>query len=348
MITGPSRTEANYREVLLDSSTSLKDFSLDRKKYFRKYIQGETIQEKYDFAVNMGKIVETLLMEPEEFDNRFYFSACESVPTAMMLDFVQALFKYTIAARDDRGQPTRTFQEISIDAHRDSGYKIALDAVLKKFAGTENEVYYNEILEVHDRGLIVVTTADVTIGEKIVEELRNNIVTAAIVNMVTNERYSVVNQLQIQDYEVDGHKFKSMLDKIIVDHKNKKIRPFDLKCTWSVENFYEDYYLHRRAYIQGFLYYCAVLSLTKDKKSPYFGYEVEYLSFIVCDSTNYMNPLIFVMSEHAMKDAYEGFVYKGRRYPGVKDIILDLSWAMQENIWNMSRINSINNGVVTI
>ena len=46
MIQGQTNTEANYRAVMLDSSSSLKDFSLDRKKYHRKYVLNEPINEK--------------------------------------------------------------------------------------------------------------------------------------------------------------------------------------------------------------------------------------------------------------------------------------------------------------
>ena len=36
MIGGKTKTEANYRALMLDSSSSLKDFSMDRKKYYKK------------------------------------------------------------------------------------------------------------------------------------------------------------------------------------------------------------------------------------------------------------------------------------------------------------------------
>ena len=45
MIKGEVKTEAQYRAVQMDSSSSLKEFSLDRKKYYRKYILGEKIED---------------------------------------------------------------------------------------------------------------------------------------------------------------------------------------------------------------------------------------------------------------------------------------------------------------
>ena len=103
MIKGIAKTEATYRDKALDSSSSLKDFSMDRKKYFRKYIMGETIEEKENLAANMGRIVETLLLEPHEFDGRFYMSSANSAPTGLMLDFIEALYKLSKEATDEKG-----------------------------------------------------------------------------------------------------------------------------------------------------------------------------------------------------------------------------------------------------
>ena len=78
MIKGQAKTEAVYRAILLDSSSSLKEFSMDRKKYYNKYYLGKNVEDKDSQAAIMGRIVETLLMEPDEFDKRFYMSViCE-------------------------------------------------------------------------------------------------------------------------------------------------------------------------------------------------------------------------------------------------------------------------------
>jgi len=46
MIQGTVKTEAQYRAIYLDSSSSLKDFSMDRKKYHKKYILNEVMRMK--------------------------------------------------------------------------------------------------------------------------------------------------------------------------------------------------------------------------------------------------------------------------------------------------------------
>ena len=106
--------------------------------------------------------------------------------------------------------------------------------------------------------------------------------------------------------------------------------------------------MYRRAYIQAYLYYYAAKHLTLDENSELYGYVAKPLQFIVCDSTNYYNPLVYTLSDEDMKDAYEGFVHKGKSYPGVKYLIDELKWAMDMNIWNISKNNYLKKGIVNI
>jgi hypothetical protein len=199
---------------------------------------------------------------------------------------------------------------------------------------------------VKSKGLTVVTTEDVTNAEKIVQELRSNSFTHEVVNLVNSVRWEVINQIQVEGYVVDGHKFKSMMDKVVIDHEKKTVQVYDLKCVWAVEGFYEEYYLYRRAYIQAYLYWVACNKLIEELDIN--EYYVEYPKFIVCDSTNYYSPLIYKLDADDIQDALIGFEHKGRKYPGVKSLIEDLKWAREMNIWNVSRSNYISNGVVKL
>lgn len=348
MIGGKSKTEANYRAIMLDSSSSLKDFSMDRKKYYKKYIGNDVVEDEDSKASIMGRLVETLLMEPELFDSKFYLSSSMSAPTGLMLDFVEALYKHTIDNTDETGVVTLGFKELTKLAYDDSKFKLAYETVVSKFAGSDAEVYYNEIRIIRPKNLTVVEMRDVDNAERIVKELRTNPNTSHVVNLVSSDRWQVFNQLQVEDYLVDEHRFKSMIDKVIVDHEEKTIQIYDLKCTWNVENFYEEYYLYRRAYIQGYLYYKAICNKKDLFNFDITGYEVLHPKFIVCDSTNYYQPLIYSMRSKDIVDAYDGFEYKGRQYPGVGQLIEDLNWALENDVWNISRTNYLSNGLINL
>jgi hypothetical protein len=346
MIKGQSKTEESYRAIVRDSSSSLKEFSMDRKKYYRKYILGEKIEDEESKAATMGRLVETKLMEPELFDDKFYLSTCQSTPTGLMLDFVEALYKHMQESINEEGEMTREFIDIAQDAYKDSGFKIKYEAVMAKFVGSEAEDYFDEIMLVRRKGLTVVSIKDVTNAEKIVEALQTSMNTAPIVNQTRTSRFDVYNQLQVEDYQVHGHKFKSMMDKVIVDHDLKTIQVYDLKCTWSVEGFFREYYLYRRAYIQAFLYWHAAHFHFKELVDQ--GYRVECPQFIVCDSTNYLHPLVYKLETVDMVEAREGFTYDNKKYPGVLDTINDLKWAIENDTWNISRKNHLSQGIVNI
>jgi hypothetical protein len=348
MIKGVAKTEAQYRAVPMDSSSSIKEFSQDRKKYYKKYFIGEKVEDKDSSAANMGRIVETLLMEPHLFDDKFYMSSCASTPTGLMFEFAEALYRVTRDSVDEDGKVTKDFDAMTLEAYNLSGFKIKYDAVIGKFLNSDASIYYNEIRMVRSKNLTIVNTMEISIAEKIVEQLKTNSTTGPIVNLVNSPRYTIIDQMQIEGYNIDGLPLKSMLDKVIIDHDKKLIIPYDLKCTWSVENFYEEYYLYRRAYIQAYLYFHAMLKLSDDKESEYYGYTVEYLKFIVCDSTNYYQPLIYTIDIDDMLDAYDGFIHKGRTYPGVGSLIAALKWCKETNTWTISHKNYLSNGVVNI
>ena len=146
-IKGKTRTEAQYRALKINSSSSLKEFSQDRKKYYKKYILNENIENEEDSKASVtGRVVETLLLEPDEFEKRFYMSSCAKAPTGLMLAFVEALYKHTVAAIDqESGIVTKEFEELCKEAYADSGFKITLAKVVEKFIGSDAEIYYKEI-----------------------------------------------------------------------------------------------------------------------------------------------------------------------------------------------------------
>lgn len=348
MINGINRNnnDSSYFEVALDSSSSLKDFSFNRKNYEKKYILNESIEEEDSQASKMGKLVETILLEPEKFDDKFHLSACASVPTGLMLKFCESLYSIFIENTDKEGNVNKEFSEMLREAYTKAGYKIPFERVIKDFEGGDAEIYFNEILRVRTKGLVVVTPSDVANAEKIVEGLKVNPISADIVNLVDSKRYTVKIQYQVENYEVDGHKFKSMIDFLIIDHLKQTISPYDLKVTWSVENFLTEYFLYRRSYFQAFLYKKACIQLKEDLELD--DYTVENLKFMVCDSINYYSPLIYTLSDKDMEDAYNGFTYNNRYYPGVKETIEGLKWALSENIWNISMKNYKLKGIVPL
>ena len=55
------------------------------------------------------------------------------------------------------------------------------------------------------------------------------------------------------------------------------------------------------------------------------------------------------MLDPALEDRIRaGFEHKGREYPGVAQLIEDLDWSIENDKWNISRENYLNNGIVKL
>ncbi len=328
------RTEKEYRKLDRLSASDLRLFAKDRKKFFKTVVmkEEEWEEEEYSKSLLVGGIVHTLLLEPQNFDTKYLMSICQTPPTGLMLVFVEALYKYTKINTVD-GEVVKDFKYLAEEAYRESGFKITLDAVLKKFIGSNAEDYYNEIRQARSLGKIVVCVDDLSIAEKIV----NNLESHPFTGHIFKEDEHSMSEVKIEDYEIDGVELKSMIDRLEIDDIDLRVQPYDVKVVWDNQNFYREYYLKRRADIQAYVYWKAVQSRYPDQ-------EVLPPIFIVADSANFYAPLKYQMTEEALNKAYHGFEDNGRYYIGVKDILDEIKWAQETGSWTYSKDDYENDG----
>lgn len=345
-MTSPNRIgERSYRQLDALSQSMIKDFYEDRKKFYKKYILNEEVEEETTQAVKMGNLVDCLLLTPEEFDNKFFMSTCVTKPTEKMLAFTVALAKHTREATDEEGIVRKEFLELASQARETAGFKWDLDRVLKDFAGKEPEQYYQELRAVSGSGKMVVTGQDIEHANRIVTAIRTGEFTAAVMNLQLQDHTDVYNQLAITGFEIEGRPFKSLLDFLEVNHAEKYLQPWDLKAVWAIEEFYSEYYLKRKGYLQATVY---DLACTHLRNTEYEGYEVRPMKFLVCDSINYYSPLVYELTIQDLMDGFRGFVHRGKTYKGLIQLTKELNWHMDTNVWGMSMDNYLNQGRVSI
>lgn len=346
MIEKLNMSEKEYRAVNLDSSSSLKIFAEDRRKYKKIYIDLENVKDDDDQskALIMGSLIDCLVFEKDQFDSKFHLSTLSKAPTGKMLDFCNALVKIRKEAIDSGID--KNFQEIASEAKKEADFSWKLETVLSNFTGKDPEIYFRELITVSDKGLTTIDLNDLSNAERVVEELKTNVNTGWIFNIENSDRFIVYNQYKIQDFEIDGLPLKGMFDKLIIDHDKKTIQIYDLKCVWSVENFYYNYFLKRKSYIQAYVYKEAAKKIKEDLGLEY--YTVNNPIFIVADSINYYEPLLYTMSDQDMKEAYLGFTYGNVYYKGVKQIIEEVKWAKENDKWRISKTNFLQNGMLNI
>jgi len=347
-------TEKEYRSLEIDNYSSIKDFIDDRKKYYRKWILREDEVQELSNSLIMGSLTDTLIFEPNEFDNRFSLTSAQA-PTGQMLEFTKALYKNSVECRDEDGTLRRNFETLTKEAYNEvkfdrNGNIVAFkqkgssyESILEKFTEGEAILYYRQLMS--SIGKITVELYQVQTAEKLVSTLKNNWVTKNIINLVSDRRYEVYTQLAIV-FEHKGYKLKALLDKLVVDHTLKIISIWDLKTCWDNEKEFQSNWYKYKYYIQAAVYYLAVLHWAQ--KEGWGDYQIQFMRFIVADSSNYQNPLIYETDAVNLQQGLEGFVMNGRYYPGVNRAIQDLTWHKANNIWEISKLNHETQGIVKI
>lgn len=347
-------TEREYRRLPRDSYSTLKDFLDSRRKYYRKHVQGETIIEEEDeTSTTFGSLVDCLLFTPHEFEERFT-TVNFTMPTGQMLDFCNALWKRTRLSTTEDGRVTRDFNSIAEDAFNDvafdvNGNRIAfkqkgmnIQKVLERFA-IEGVDYYDHLRSASDK--LIVQPQDEQNAENVIRELKSNFATRDIINATTTETIEVLDQLVIL-WDYLGLPMKSMLDRVIIDHAEKKIYQYDLKTAWNLELWPVLNYLKYRLYLQVACYSAALLSWVQEKGLT--DYDIVPMKFIVVDSTAQSNPLVYETDSSHFTDAVRGFKVNGREYVGLRKAVEDLKWHKQMSLWGISKDNFEKRGIVSL
>lgn len=139
--------------------------------------------------------------------------------------------------------------------------------------------------------------------------------------------------------------YKIRIDKLIIDHENKVIKPFDLKTGHIDASQFEINFYIFKYYLQLSLYSIGVAHF-RDKYYP--DYSIDNFKFIYISTTEpNPYPVIWEASEEWVKLGFEGF-YNGSRYnKGIEELTKEYLFYM-DNSTEMDMNISLNNGTIKI
>lgn len=132
--------------------------------------------------------------------------------------------------------------------------------------------------------------------------------------------------------EIEG---KAEIDLLIINHLDKTIQPWDLKCVYD-NTLFPYSYLKNRYYIQAIWYTIAITAWAIENE--YKDYNMLPFKFAVLDtSKNNRRPLKYKLKESHLQQGFDGFEKGGRTYKGVKPLVDAILWAKKNNVWNTTR-----------
>jgi len=307
--------------------------------------QAGLVDDPQSSAISLGSAVDILLTEPERFDEKIYTMTASKPTSEMMLKFTAT---YLVTGDKER-------------AHNDSGYKVSLDATMKKFE-KEGKAYYDALQAAGERQIL--DAEDRFKANQIVTTLKSNPFTKKY--FVPEDGVELIFQPRIlwdlmYYSKLDGKSTsvpaKSMLDVIRIDHNNKVIQPVDLKT--GAESFMKSFWRWRRD-LQGAMYTTATYKAIEEDS----GYTVDNVRFVFADTNLYYPPRIYKMTDNDVHVGTQGklqrtfnnysetpsFGYLKDNYKvkGYAQLAAELEWHQKMDKWEYSYDLYQTNGEVDI
>lgn len=316
-----------YEDNTRISNSAIGWFLKKGPRYLKDMLDGkeEGISAKY---LDKGTMIHMYLLQPEEFWSNYMIIDYEKPKTAQQLAFCEAYFSSTEIVEEDK----------LINAYKASysGNNMSKDAMLKK--AKELQLKFAEYIEFLDKNqtYTVISFADLNM----LKNIKKNIDSHIKANELLTDQPGVEchNEFHINwEAEKQGVSCKSLLDRVKIDHANKKITLIDLKTTADVYNFKHsveeyDYYRQIAFYILALTWYM------KDQGYDIEDYDIE--TYIVAIQSNSNNEVrVFnMLNEKELLD----------RKDLIANTLTEISYHYQTGNWDHTREYYENNGTESL
>lgn len=346
----------NYRKLDALNQSMLKTFDSDPIKFYNIFKLGKVPKDKKSTALAIGDLVDFFVLackgSESEFNARFdekFALFNGSKGTGQVFELVDYLFEETENCVNEKGEITCSFEtrfNAAMSRIRNDGkYKKKDDDYILKDFEDNGKVYFELLMENIGKTIVDISLMDKarTVGNKLLHDPFTS-------HIFRNDGRDYFTHFPIEwRYELGNGKSilcKSELDMMVIDHEDKTIQPMDLKTTYDNESF--DYmYIKNSYYLQNAFYDKAVKVWAAENDMA--DFTVLPMKFVVGDtSSNNRRPLIYSTSSQDVVAGMFGFDFRGTHYRGVHELIMDIAWAEENDVWNCSKEAFDNKGKMTL
>lgn len=297
-------------------------------QFFRQGPKALISTEKIDTpALRFGSCVDTILTAPEEFEDKFYVADIDKFSDTFRV-MTEAIYSNYPDLESISDVPN--LLEYIGDWQPRWGEKAKIDAVVKGCSD------YYTVLK-YSKGMTVISPQEFQEAQQCVQTLFTHPFTYKIFECDEDEEifYQLKFKENISSINV---KMRCMFDILKVNHKQKTIRPIDLKTTGSPEEKFEKSFLDWCYWIQGSSY-PTILSESLIKDDYFKDFSLLPFQFLVINKSN-LTPLLWEMD---LEETYE-FTITNYGLNWV-NLLQDADWHLQNGKFDYSRKSYENNGV---
>lgn len=312
-------SEKQYYAEKRVSSSSLKWF-LESPKMFKKQLDKEIAQIQKSW-LNTGRQIHMSILEPKLFEKSYVYLDYDIPKSQNQKDFCELY----VESKDQTKayENAYTTKSKSADKIKEEAEKL-YRSLAKYIDYLEKSKEYKEVMN-KSKWELISALKDETHKHKKASELlfdtTENELDADYESY--NEKVIFWEYPEIKDYKLQC---KSMIDRFVIDKKNRIIKLIDVKTTSDLGNF-KDSVNKYEYYRQLMFYWMAITYEFKDLIPDIEGYKQE--TYIVALSTNSELPecKVFLMEENVM--------YQEMR--PIHNIMKKLAWHYKNDLWDYSK-----------
>lgn len=307
-----------YEDMSRISNSNIGWFIKKGPKYLKEMLNNEREGLKLP-QLEKGTMIHEYILQPDEFWKDYVILDYEVPKVKQQKDFCEAYVSSLELVEDAK----------KLQAYRSSYNNVKSDLTALKEATELCNKYdsYIQFLRQKD-GKKVITFADLTLLKNIKKNLEEHKKANSLLYNYPNT-YETHNEFHINwesPTETGTLLCKSLLDRVMIDHENKKIILIDLKTTADVYNFKHS--IEEFDYCRQLLYYW--LAITWYFKNELFldidEYEGE--TYIIAIQSNDSNEVrVFKIDDSNLSE----------RFNTIKDTLARINWHKETNQWEHTK-----------
>lgn len=270
-------------------------------------------EEKQDAHLVQGKIIHSLLLEPEKFEDNFIVSP-DNLPTGNIKTVVDRIFAHhqELAKNGDTREMLEDFEDAILDVMKDMNYHQTLKTDhqrLDKAVTAETRNYWAFLKAKGNKTLISQEDYNFCLGAVEIVKANKKVCNLLGFNTTPFENKEVYNELPLS-IKMQNKPFglKGIVDNLVIDHDKKILYINDVKTTSKeLKDFPESIEFY--SYWMQAVIYSVLVSLTYTNLMLA-GYQVKF-TFVVIDKMFQVYP--FEVSDNTLKnwaDRFEGVINK--------------------------------------
>lgn len=320
----------DYYKIKKVSNSSLSWFQKS-PKYFKLKLDGELEDEFEPPYYKKGRCIHEYLLEANEFDKNYLFLDYIAPKSKQQKDFCKSFANTKKGSKDEK--LIRAYKKVYAAPKTD-------DKILTKAKSIQKDYQnYIKYLKIKHKYVGVLPKSEMEILNKIRTNALNHKKAKELLYNEKHEAFGntkdlfIQNELQIEWVYPNGLECKCMLDRVIIDHKNKKIILVDLKTTSPSYEFKEGFEKFKY-YRQMAFYWMSLHWYFKNKLNIIIDdYEKEtYMIDIIKDNLSEIK--VFKVTD---KRLIEGL-------SEIENLMIELSWHFENDKWDYNKSYYIKDG----